>query len=194
MVGSQHVFSKSIVLLISVVIILSLGLDYFLNLKTPRALYENALFVLSFVSIMLFVLMSYGLYFGLKVKDNIGKLTDHIDIKKLPDFSGGTPDISALLEGVGGIAEGFGGFIVAILAAFILILLGWAIVLVSWYLIIFIAAMLYWIFFRATRLVLKYSMRCKGNLALSLQYSLLYTFLYSSWMYGIILTLHYIQH
>lgn len=193
MVGSQHVFSKSIVLLISVVIILSLGLDYFLNLKTPRALYENALFVLSFVSIMLFVLMSYGLYFGLKVKDNIGKLTDHIDIKKLPDFSGGTPDISALLEGVGGI-EGLGSFIFAILAALILLLFGWTIVLASWYLIIFLAAMLYWIFFRAIRLVLKYSMRCKGNLALSLQYSLLYTFLYSSWMYGIILTLHYIQH
>jgi len=194
MVARQHIFSKSVVILISFVIILSCGLDYFLNIKTPRALYENALLVLSFVSIMLFVLMSYGLYFGLKVKDNIGKLTDHIDIKKLPDFSGGPPDISALIEGVGSIAEGLGGFIFAILAALILILFGWAIVLVSWYLIIFLAAMLYWIFFRATRLVLKYAMRCKGNLALSLQYSLFYTFLYSSWMYGIILTLHYIEH
>ncbi|ARU50065.1 hypothetical protein Sdiek1_2923 [Sulfurospirillum diekertiae] len=147
MVARQHIFSKSVVLLISFVIILSCGLDYFLNIKTPRALYENALLVLSFVSIMLFVLMSYGLYFGLKVKDNIGKLTDHIDIKKLPDFSGGTPDISALIEGVGSIFEGLGGFIFAILAALILILFGWAIVLVSWYLIIFLAAMLYWIFF-----------------------------------------------
>ncbi|ASC94853.1 hypothetical protein [Sulfurospirillum diekertiae] len=86
MVARQHIFSKSVVLLISFVIILSCGLDYFLNIKTPRALYENALLVLSFVSIMLFVLMSYGLYFGLKVKDNIGKLTDHIDIKKTTRF------------------------------------------------------------------------------------------------------------
>ena len=76
MVAGTHIFSKSVVLLIS------------------------------FVFIMLFALMSYGLYCGLKVKDNIGILTDHINIKKLPDFSGGMPDISTLLEGVGGgIAE-----------------------------------------------------------------------------------------
>jgi hypothetical protein len=193
MQSREYVFSKTVVALISFVILLSFGFDYVLNLKTPRALYENALWILSFLSCMLFALMSYGLYFGLKLKDNIGKLTDHIDAKKLPDFSGGTPDVSELIEGMGGISEGLGGFLFAILAAFILLLLGWAIVLVSWYLIIFLAAMLYWIFFRAIRLVLKYSMRCKGNVVLSLQYSLVYTFFYLSWMYGIILTLHYIQ-
>jgi len=193
MIGRQHVFSKSVVLLISFVILLSFGFDYFLNLKTPRALYENALFILSFVSIMLFILMSYGLYCGLKLKDNVGKLTNHIDIKKLPDFSGGVPDVSKLIDGVGSFAEGIGGFLFAILAAFILILLGWAIVLLSWYLIIFLAAILYWIFFRATRLVFKYSMRCKGNLVLSLKYSLLYTTLYSSWVYAIIIILHYLK-
>jgi hypothetical protein len=194
MTTRHYIFSKTVVVLISFVILFSFGFDYFLNLKTPHALYENALFILSFLACTLFVLMGCGLYFGLKLKDNIGKLTDHIDIKKLPDFSGGTPDVSELIENMGGIVEGLGGFLFAILAAIILIVFGWAIVLVSWYLIIFLAAILYWIFFRAIRLVLKYSMQCKGNVLLSLQYSLVYTFLYSSWMYGIIFTLHYIQH
>lgn len=90
--------------------------------------------------------------------------------------------------------EGLGSFLFAILAASILILFGWALILVSWYLILFLAAIFYWILYRAVRLVLKYSMRCQGNLALSLRYSLFYTFLYSFWMYGIILALHYIQH
>lgn len=194
MVTRHYIFSKTAVALLSFVIFLAFGFDYFLNLKTPRALYENALIMLSFVSLMVCVLMGCGLYFGLKLKDNIGKLTDHIDTKKLPDFSSGTPDVSELVGSMGGIAEGVGGFLFALLAAFILILFGWAIILVSWYLIVFLAALLYWIFFRAIRLVFKYSMRCKGDVVLSLQYSLLYTFLYSSWMYGTILTLHYIQH
>ena len=190
----QHISSKTVVLLISLVLFLAFGFDYFLNVTTPRALYENALMILSFVSGMLFVFMGYGLFFGLKLKDNIGKLTDHIDAKKLPDFSAGTPDISELLGSMCGIMEGLGSFLFAILAASILILFGWALILVSWYLILFLAAIFYWILYRAVRLVLKYSMRCQGNLALSLRYSLFYTFLYSFWMYGIILALHYIQH
>ena len=94
---------------------------------------------------------------------------------------------------LGGIAEGLGGFIIAVFAAVLLILFGWAIVLLSWYFVIFLAAIFYWIFFRAMRLVFKYSIQCKGNFALSLKYSLLYTILYSSWIYAIIVILHYLK-
>jgi len=189
----QYVFSKTVIVLILFVILLAFGFEYFFNLKTAHSLYENALFITSFLAIMLFVLMGCGLYFGLKLKDNIGKLTDQIDLKKLSDFGGGIPDVSTAMEGLGGFAEGIGGFLFAILAAFVLIMIGWALVLVSWFLIIFLAAMLYWIFFRATRLVLKYSMRCKGNVMLSLQYSTLYTFLYTIWIYGVIAGVHYLR-
>lgn len=189
----QYIFSKTAVCLVLFVILLTFGFDYFLNLKTSHSLYENALFILSFLSIMMFILMSLGLYYGLKLKDNIGKLTNHIDMKKLPDFSGGTQDISIAMESLGGIAEGMGGFVFAILAALVFIMIGWALILVSWFLIIFMMAILYWIFFRAMRLVLKYSIVCKGNLVRSLQYSAFYTFLYMAWFYGVVFSIHYLK-
>lgn len=190
----QYISSKIVVCLIFLVCLFSFGFDYFLNITTPRALYENALIILSFMSCMLFILMGYGLYFGLKMKDTIGMLTDRIDTKKLPDFSGGAPDVSELIGSMGSIAEGLGGFLIALLAAFIFVILGWTIVLLSWYFILFLAAILYWIVYRAIRIVLKYSMQCQGNWTLSLKYSFLYTLLYTSWVYGIILALHFIQH
>lgn len=189
----QYIFSKTAACLVLLVILLTFVFDYFLNLKTSHSLYENALFILSFLSIMMFILMSLGLYYGLKLKDNVGKLTNHIDMKKLPDFRGGAPDISIAIESLGGFAEGVGGFIFAILAAFIFIMIGWALILVSWFLIIFMMAILYWIFFRAMRLVLQYSMICKGNLVRSLQYSAFYTFLYMAWLYGVIFSIHYLK-
>lgn len=193
MESRQYIFSKTAVFLIVFVIIISLGFDYFLNLKTSHTLYENLLLILSCLAVMLFTLMSCGLYFGVKLKDNIGKISNHIDMKKLPDFSGGAPDISMAIGELGSFAEGLGGFIFAVIAACVLIMIGWALVLVSWFLIIFLAAILYWIFFRAIRLVFKYSMQCKGNLTLSLKYSFFYTFVYLSWIYGIVVALHYVK-
>lgn len=193
MARRQYIFSKTAVFLMIFVVLLAIGFDYVLNLKTPHSLYENSLLIISFLSIMLFVLMSYGLYFGLKLKDNIGKLTDHIDMKKLPDFGGGSPDISTAMEGVGGFAEGLGGFLFAILAAFVCIMIAWALILVTWFSIIFLVAMLYWIFHRALRLVLRHASSCQGNVLLSLKYSTLYTFLYTLWMYCVIVGMYYLK-
>ncbi len=95
------------------------------------------------------------------------------------------------MEGLGGIAEGLGGFLFAILAAFVLILLAWFFILSSWFLIIFLAAMLYWIYFRALRLVFKHSAHCKGDIQSSMKYGLIYSFFYTSWAFAIIFALHY---
>ncbi len=53
--------------------------------------------------------------------------------------------------------------------------------------------MLYWIFFRAIRLVFKNAVRCKGDVLESVKIGLSYTVLYNFWIYGIFLLVHYLR-
>lgn len=191
MYSTKLITTKTVVSITLLVLIFIGILDYLFILKTHHSLYENALLLLSILAIFLFMFITAGLYYGIKLKDNIGKLTDHIDSKKLPDFGGGVPDISTALEGIGGIAEGIGGFLFAILAAFVLILLAWLFILSAWFFTIFLAAMLYWVFFRALRLVFKNSARCKGDIKNSLKYGVFYSLSYTSWMFAIIISIHF---
>ena len=45
----QYISSKTAVFLMIFVILLVIGFDYVLNLKTPHSLYENALLIISFL-------------------------------------------------------------------------------------------------------------------------------------------------
>ncbi|GAA4371648.1 hypothetical protein GCM10023186_00290 [Hymenobacter koreensis] len=62
-----------------------------------------------------------------------------------------------------------------------------------WVVFLVFAAMLYWIFFRALRLVFRHSAECKGQLGKSIRYGLIYTLLYNGWLYSIILLGHYVR-
>ncbi|REC53270.1 hypothetical protein DRF62_14510 [Chryseobacterium piscium] len=73
--------------------------------------------------------------------------------------------------------------------AFLLYFLGFF----FWAAILFFAAMLYWIFFRALRLVFKNSRKCKGDLLKSFAFGFFYSFLYISWIYGIIFLVNYLN-
>lgn len=186
------VITTKTALLITFIVVVSISIIiYLLNLQSHNSLYENSLFFLIFLAFSLFIFITSGLYYGVKLKDDVGKLTDHIDSKKLPDFSGGVPDISTAIQGLGGIAEGLSGLIFAILAAFALILLAWFLILSSWFLIIFLAAIFYWVYFRALRLVFKHSSLCKNNIQTSIKYGLTYSFLYTSWAFAVIFSLHF---
>jgi len=185
------VTTKTVLLITLIVVLSTFSATYLFNLQSHHSLYKNSLFFLLFLALSLFVFITYGLYYGVKLKDNVGKLTDHIDSKKLPDFSGGVPDISTAMEGFGGVAEGLGGFVFAILAAIGLFLLAWFFILSSWFLVVFLAAMLYWVYFRAMRLVFKHSALCKNNIQISVKYGFVYSFLYTSWAFAIIFGLHF---
>jgi hypothetical protein len=64
---------------------------------------------------------------------------------------------------------------------------------VLWMMLIAFTAMLYWIFFRALRLVFKNSNRSKGNLMESMRLGVLYTFLYNFWIYAIFIFTAYLK-
>ena len=110
----------------------------------------------------------------------------------MPDLSGGLE----LPSGLPDMGEGIAGVILGILAwvlfSVLLLLFIWLFGAIVWTMILVFAAMLYWIFFRALRLVFKNSNKCKDNLTTSIAYGLGYTALYNFWIYGIILATHYL--
>jgi hypothetical protein len=161
------------------------------GLGQHRTIFQNSILSITILSIGFFFFLTIGLYNGVKLKDDIGKLTDKINPSNLPDFShiGEGRDFLDVGDGIGGIII---SIVIWILVTFLIGLFLWLFGVVLWSGIIVFVAMLYWIFFRALRLVFKNSNKCKGNLATSLSYGFLYTILYNFWFYGIIFGVHYL--
>jgi hypothetical protein len=188
LVDSGSVFAVSIfVTIITTVFIWVLGLG------THRTLFVNSLLSVSILSAAFLVFIVYGLYQGIKLKDNVGRVTDKFRFKRFDDFWN-----SGLGEGAGSAAEGctgdLGELVLWLLAAVVAIILIWLLGNVLWFLILVFVAMLYWIFFRALRFIFKKSYRCKGNFGKSFLYGLYHTILYNFWIYGIVMGAHYFVH
>ena len=78
------------------------------------------------------------------------------------------------------------GVLLSIVVMFLLIVFFWLLVNALWPLIMLIAVALFWVFNRALRQVFARSRQCKGNLAASLGYALVYTTLYTGWLMALI--------
>jgi len=188
----NFVTSRTIITVSIIVAVLTILSIWFFGLGQHRTIFENSLLSTSILSIAFFLFLTIGLYKGIKLKDDIGKITDKIKIDKMPDLSTGL-ELPGDIPDAG---EGFAGIILGILAWFLvsilLLLFIWFFGAVFWTMILVFAAMLYWILFRALRLVFKNSNKCKENLSRSVAYGLGYTTLYNFWIYGIILATHYL--
>jgi hypothetical protein len=178
-------------LAVIILVILSVWLS---GTTSHRTLFQNSVVSLSILAGVFFIFISSGLYFGWKLKDNVGHILHRERIKKysdnvsLPDVLEFDPPDAG--DGIGGaILSVILWFIITIFFAFLLYFLGFF----FWAAILFFAAMLYWIFFRALRLVFKNSKSCKDNLLKSLAFGFLYSFLYISWIYGIIFLVNYLS-
>lgn len=177
---------------IIILVILSVWLS---GESSHRSLFQNSVLSASILATAFFLFISLGLYYGLKLKDNVGKILNHERIKKISDK---VPLIDGFEFEPLDIAEGIGGiilsivfwFLFSVIITFLLYILG----VFFWAAILLLAAILYWIFFRALRLVFKNSGKCKGNLLKSLTFGLFYSFLYISWIYGIIFLANYLTH
>lgn len=187
---TKSVFITSLV--VAILVILGIWL---LRIGKNRTLFENSLLSTSILSTAFFLFLFFGLYYGIKLKENLGSITDRINADKIPtldgmDFHGGDGVPSVDGDGIGGIIL---GIIVWLLASVVLVFVITFLGAMLWILILVFTAMLYWIFFRALRFVFKNSPKTRQNLSLSLQYALFYTFLYNCWIYGVILATHYLM-
>ncbi|WP_157798721.1 hypothetical protein [Chryseobacterium geocarposphaerae] len=158
-----------------------------------RSLFQNSILSTSILAISFFLFISLGLYYGFKLKDNIGNIFTKERIKKISD---NTPEIGSFDFDGPAVGDGIGGIILSILLwilfSIVLIFLLYFLGVFFWTVILLFTAMLYWIFFRALRLIFKNSRHCKGNLLKSIGIGFFYSLLYISWIYGIIFLVNYL--
>jgi hypothetical protein len=176
-------------LLIIIIVILSVWLS---GKADHRSLFLNSILSTSFLAGAFFLFITGGLYSGLKLKDNIGNILNKERVQryadKTPKFDGFEADIPDAGDGIGGAILSFLAWIVI---SILLVFLSYFFGLFFWSAVFLLGAILYWIFFRALRLVFKNSGKCKGNIVKSLGLGLFYSFLYISWIYGIIFLIQY---
>ena len=161
------------------------------GIHNHRSLFENSLLTTSILSIAFSIFIAIGLYRGVKLKNDVKRLNEKLDSGL---FSG--TQISPDLPGIE-IGDDIGGIIVGILlwilTAILIIVLAWLFSAIVVSTVILFMAMLYWIFYRALRLVFKKSHICRNNLPKSIGYALLYTVLYNIWIYGVVIGMHYLR-
>ena len=185
LIDSKKIFTISLIIIAITVLCV-----WFYGIGKHKTIIENSLISTSILSIAFFLFITISLYKGTKLKDSIGKLTDTFDSKKLnflKEINGDSGFGHSLPE----IGQGIGGIIASIifwiLATIIISYLFFALGAIIWMSILIFLAMLYWVFFRALRLIFKKSAECSGNIERSVFYGITYTLLYNFWIYGIIL-------
>lgn len=174
-----------------IVIVLTILSVWFYGIGKHQTVIENSLISTSILSISFFLFISISLYNGTKLKDDIGKITDKFDTKKIGYLKEITPNNADNFD----IGEGIGGIIISIIlwiiATVVISYLFFLLGAIIWLSVLIFLAMLYWIFFRALRLIFKKSSECSGNVEKSVFYGIAYTMLYNFWIYGIIFLTEY---
>lgn len=184
--------SKNIFTITIFVAVLTIAGVYLWGLGRHHTFFENSIISTTILSIAFFLFVTIGLYNGVKLKDNLGSIVDKFKTTETPDV---TPGLAS--EGPVDIGEGIAGVILSIVLWIVMaIVFSIALWIFSNILVVAILtfiAMLYWVFFRALRLVFKNSNKSKGNLSESLKWGFTYTLLYNFWIYGIFILTHYLK-
>lgn len=186
---TKYVFFSTLAII--VVVILSVWLS---GKASHRSLFQNSIVSTSVLAGAFFLFITFGLYFGLKLKDNVGNILNKERIQRYADK---TPKFNGFEFDPPAVGDGIGGAILSILAWIVISIL---FIFLSYFFGLFflsavflLGAILYWVFFRALRLVFKNSGKCKGNILKSLGLGLFYSFIYISWIYGIIFLIQYLN-
>jgi hypothetical protein len=184
--------SKSVFRISLLVIALTIVGVYFWGVGKHNTFFENSIISTSILSIAFFLFITIGLFKGMKLKDNLGQIIDSYKVVDTSNISGNLMSSGSVVEG-----DGIGGVVLSILLwimmAIVLAVALWIFSNVLAVVVLIFAAMLYWVFFRALRLVFKNSNKSKGNLIESIKYGLAYTFLYNFWIFGIFILTEYFK-
>ena len=128
--------------------------------------------------------MLYGLYKGVGLVDDFPKIENYK--AKTPMFESGNIPTAPSMD----VGDGIGGLLLSILLWIgVTILITILLVLfeaVLWLSIFIILAMLYWVFFRALKLVFSKSADTKGDLGISALYAIGYTSIYVGWIFALV--------
>jgi hypothetical protein len=202
------IWNTRIVVLISLPVIVTITVLVFV--LSNRSVIVESQITLAIISLCLFVFLTTGLYRGVRMerpgKDELDRSVQQFESRaeatgsRRSDFLGllfsfGPPDLSHVslpkidLPGDVDVGDDLVGCLVtlilwiAVLALFAIAL--WILAQVIAALPV-IAVVLYWIFYRALRVVFAKSRACKGRLLRSMGYGLLYTLLYTGWVFALL--------
>jgi ABC-type multidrug transport system fused ATPase/permease subunit len=178
LIGTKDVFTISLI----VATLTVLGV-YFGGLGRHATFFENSIISTTVLSIAFFSFITIGLFNGIKLKDNLGQIVDRFKSVDTSNVS------SALSSGPLDVGDGIAGIILSVLLwivmAVVFSIALWIFSNVVVVAVLTFISMLYWVFFRALRLVFKNSNRSKGDLLESMKWGLTYTLIYNFWIYGI---------
>jgi hypothetical protein len=174
--------TKGLFTMTLIVIGLTISLVYFQGLLEERSVLKNSILSTLLLSGFLFLFMTVALYKGVKLKDNLGQITDTFDTKKFTVFKDWFSPVDMDLSLGDGIEGVIGSIIAWILASIIIGIVITFLGAFIWLSILLLLAILYWIFYRGLRLVFKKSPISQGDLLVSLKYSSLYTLGATAWL------------
>jgi hypothetical protein len=187
LIGTKDVFTISLI----VIALTILGV-YFWGLGRHNTFFENSIISTTILSIAFFSFITIGLYNGIKLKDDLGQIVDKFKPVDATELS-----VNLTSSEPVDVGEGIVGIILSILLwilmAIVFSIALWIFSNVLVIIILTFIAMLYWIFFRALRLVFKNSNKSKGDLIESIKWGLTYTILYNFWIYGIFFLTIYLK-
>ena len=180
----EYLKGKSVFIVSLLVIGITILTVYLTGENYNRNITSNLYLSLSIIGTVLFLFMTYGLYFGIGLKDNFPKFREF----KRGDIIGNTqPTFDTPSIDIG---DGIGGLILSILVwigmTILIIILLIVLEAVFWFSLFIIITTLYWVFFRALKFVFSKSKDTKGDIGISAIYSLIYTVLYLGWIFGIV--------
>ena len=141
--------TKSVFVITLLVMTLTIIGIWLWGLGKERTIIENSLLSTTILSIAFFLFITIGLYRGFKLKDNVGEITDQIDLKKLDGLQGIVANTDIEMPDVGdGIGSVILGIFLWIVITIILGFLLWLFGVMLWMTTLVFIAMLYWIFFQ----------------------------------------------
>jgi len=175
---------KSVFKISILVIVITFITVYLTGENYNRTVTANLYLSLSIIGTALFLFMTYGLYKGIGLEDDFPKFKK-FKSEPIVSSEASLPDFPSVEVG-----DGIGGLILSMLLwigmTILFVVLLFVLEAVFWISIFIILAMLYWVFFRAFRLVFSKSKETKDNLGISTIYSMAYTLLYLGWIFGIV--------
>jgi hypothetical protein len=202
------IWNTRVVVLITLPVIVTITVLVFV--LSDRSVFVESQITLAIISLCLFLFLTTGLYRGVRLerpgKDELDRSIMQFESRAQGSrstssdffgllFSFGPPDLSHVklphidLKGVPDAGDHLVGCLVTLVLWTVVLAL---LAILLWMLAQFIAALpvfavvLYWVFYRALRVVFARSKACRGKLLRSMEYGLLYTLLYTGWIFALL--------
>lgn len=179
------------------VIVITIVLVYVQGMVNHRSLLANSVLTTTILSSAFFSFVAVGLYRGVKLKHDFKDTFrmnadrfkfDYDAVDSLPKLE--VPD----LDGGDDLGDTILAIITWILIAIFAVLILWTVSNVFVAVVMVFMGMLYWVFFRALRLVFRHSAKSKGDVLACIRIGVTYTLLYNFWIYGIFFLADYLRH